>query len=352
MSNKLLKAREFAESIRFSGDESSLVVEEYKKKSNELKSFFYSNELAISKDVTPDLYDSLINVYSRLGVNHSEIEAFVYASPHINAECYSTHSSNCVIRFSSSLVDILSKDEFEFVVGHELGHFLLSHHQPNENNANAEYYIQQRAQEISADRLGLVACNSLDIALKALLKTVSGLNDKHLRFDIGSFISQLKKVNDNNEQRNLSTHPSIIIRCRALLWFSMNTSYINNRDKFYQNELLSLDSKIKNDLSKYSDGNALNEISIAKENLAMWSAAYKIIQDGKFTKVKQKIFSDTFGQENLEKLINFINDVDLINVNSSVIEKLDLAKRELKALIPNNYSSEFNAICKTSEKLF
>ena len=90
----------------------------------------------------------------------------MYASPDLNAECYLGDTSNCIIRFSSSLIDILDKNEFEFVVGHELGHFLLSHQQACVTEKNLEYYIQQRAQEISADRLGLIACDSLDIALK------------------------------------------------------------------------------------------------------------------------------------------------------------------------------------------
>ena len=72
------------------------------------------------------------------------------------------------------------------MIGHELGHFLLDHHHANVGftSANPEYFRQRRAQEISVDRLGLLSCGSLDVALRALMKTVSGLTERHLRFDV------------------------------------------------------------------------------------------------------------------------------------------------------------------------
>lgn len=345
MPRKLQKARLFANRIKFSGD-NLILVNDDNKHSEYLKNLFYSNELCVSKEVTPDLYDSLLRVYSRLGINSSEVEAFVYASPDLNAECYLGDTSNCIIRFSSSLIDILDKNEFEFVVGHELGHFLLSHQQACVTEKNLEYYIQQRAQEISADRLGLIACDSLDIALKALLKTVSGLSNQHLRFDIGAFISQLQKVSSDNGQNKLSSHPSVLVRCRALLWFSLNTSYINKNDCYTEDELLKLDSKIQKDLNKYTDGKSLSEIAEAKNNLAMWMAAKKIIEDGKFTKKKQTKFSNEFGTDNLNKFVGFVEDIELQNVISNVSCKLELAENKLKILIPNNYKNELMLIRK------
>src|SRR5687768_6615234 len=83
------------------------------------------------------------------------------------------------VRFSSTLVDILDEEEFCFVVGHELGHFLLRHTAGLHGSTESlELFMLQRAQEISADRLGMVACGSLDVAIKALKKTISGLNNK------------------------------------------------------------------------------------------------------------------------------------------------------------------------------
>ena len=196
MPNDLRIAREFADHIRFSGDIIEQNTQSYSVQSEAIKDHFYCNELCISKEVTPELYNSLKSVLGRLGIPMNSIEAFVYASPDINAQCYTGKNTECVIRFSSSLVDILNKNEFEYVVGHELGHFLLSHSTARSDNVNEsiEFYMRQRAQEISADRIGLIACNSLDVAIKALIKTISGLNDIHLRFDVGAFLSQLKKT--------------------------------------------------------------------------------------------------------------------------------------------------------------
>ena len=45
----------------------------------------------------------------------------------LQASCLSDETSECVVRFTSRLAETMSPQEFEFVVGHELGHFLLQH---------------------------------------------------------------------------------------------------------------------------------------------------------------------------------------------------------------------------------
>ncbi|MCK5664360.1 MAG: M48 family metallopeptidase [Thiotrichaceae bacterium] len=346
MLSELQSAVDFANQIRFSGDTLLATDFQHAGRSSTLKNLFFSNELSISKEVTPALYGSLESVLDRLGVAKDAVEAFVYASPEINAECYSGDRSECVIRFTSGLVDILNESEFEFVVGHELGHFLLSHSiaRMENNNESIEFYMQQRAQEISADRLGLIACDSLDVAIKALIKTVSGLSEEHLRFDVGSFLSQLRKTTGVSGQGHQSTHPSILVRCRALLWFSINDSFIKKSRVYLANEVLDLDSKIQNDLAKYVDGSARNKIEDAKNNLSMWMAAYEITQDDKFTKKEQEMFSEMFGKETLDKLISFLNDLSGSEIKGTVFSKVEDAKRELELLVPSSFEKELESL--------
>ena len=46
----------------------------------------------------------------------------------------------------------------------------------------------KRAQEISVDRIGLIACGNIRLASNALLKTVSGLGHKYIKFNINQYI--------------------------------------------------------------------------------------------------------------------------------------------------------------------
>lgn len=345
MHHSLESAKSLADTIKFSRDRDISFARRSKEHIADLKGRFYTNELFISKGVTPDLYQALSNVMKRLCVPDDVVTAFIYASPEINAGCFLGLDDECVLRFSSGLIDILNISEFEFVVGHEIGHFLCEH-PPTDNdvgNRSLEGFIQQRAQEISADRIGLVGCDNLNIAVKALIKTVSGLKDEYLRFDISSFISQLQKAPNQVSQNIESTHPSMLVRCRALLWFSLSHSYIDKKD-YVRGELSKLDSRIESDLDQYVNTSARRVIDKAKETLSIWTAAYEIVQKGKFSKTDQSEFSERFGSDTLKSLLNFLNSLDKSEVDGAVFNQIQQARNELEALIPWSFEDEVSKI--------
>ena len=185
MDDELVKARNFARTVRFSED--TLTADESIKIENtEIDAFFSLNSIHITPLVTPVISKSIDKVIKRLQIPPSSIKAYVYASPEIQATCYAGNDVDCVIRLSSGLIDILENNELEFVIGHEIGHFLYSHGLAaslNNNNESLEFSIKQRAQEISADRIGLLASESLDASIRAMMKTISGLTTKYLKFD-------------------------------------------------------------------------------------------------------------------------------------------------------------------------
>ena len=168
MPEALFRAREIANSVRFSSDRQNGRNSTADFDPNSVRDFFLCNELNITREVTPKLYRSITTVLERMGIPEEYVSAFVYAAPEINATCYSGINAECIIRFSSALVEILNEDEFHFVIGHELGHFLLLHSgaRLNKEDEGIEYFIKQRAKEISADRIGLIACNSLNASIK------------------------------------------------------------------------------------------------------------------------------------------------------------------------------------------
>jgi hypothetical protein len=347
MLSELLSARELANNVRFSDDAPTLNEQGQSRRSLGIKNSFYCNELAISEQVTPALDRSLSRALLRLQIPRSAVEAFVYASPEINAQCLTGNDSECVIRLSSALIEILTAEELEFVIGHELGHFLLSHHGlGNTDSAGSlEDYIQYRAQEISADRIGVIASGSLEVALKAMLKTISGLSGQHLRFDISKFISQIRSTKGTVSQHSQSTHPSVLVRGRALLWFSIAGFDASAGSQGLETtSITDVDRRVRADMDRYVDGAAKLRLKEASAELAMWLCADSIVETGSFSKKSQERFKSDFGEETLVKLMDFLKDQSKEENRLAVLEKIKLARSLLEVLMPSSYQAEYTRL--------
>ena len=308
-----------------------------------VRSYLNSSELRITEQVTPTLNDILCRVTNRLRIPHSIIQCFVF--PSSDAQAYSLLGlrDTCVLRFSSALIELLSKDELAFVMGHEIGHFLFSHRiSVHGESASLEELMLQRYQEISADRVGLIACGSFEIAAKALIKTISGLSDKHLRFDVATFIHQLRATTQSSAIG--ATHPSMFIRCRALLWFSLHKGYMAGVFPQRSDELHDIDKNIMNDFKKYVDGWIIDTIAHSKEKLALWLTAERIVQSGLFSKEQQTIFTDMFGVEAMNSMKRYLKSSPPLALKEEVEKRISEATEELMNLIPIGFEDEYQAV--------
>ena len=125
-----------------------------------------------------------------------------------------------MVNFTSSLVNLLSPEEFAFVAGHEIGHFIFQHSELSEENKTPELFMRLRAQEISSDRIGFLCCKNINTAISALVKIASGLNNNYLNLDIKEFLSQAENLSsENNSLHIYNTHPTVLIRAKSILWF-------------------------------------------------------------------------------------------------------------------------------------
>ena len=114
---------ELAESVRY--------VDDLKKDNNinlnaslleEYESFQSHSSIYVNPDITPSVYKSLKKCLENLNFPEEKISAFVYPSSEVNASCFQVPNDKTIITFSSSLINLLSPDELQFVIGHELGH--------------------------------------------------------------------------------------------------------------------------------------------------------------------------------------------------------------------------------------
>ena len=347
MLDELSRARNFAITVRYSGD--TLTADDSIKIENtEIEAFYSLNSIQVTPLVTPIISKSIDKVIKRLQIPPSSVKAYVYASPEIQATCYAGNEADCIIRLSSGLIDILENKELEFVIGHEIGHFLYNHGLAASlnNNESLEFSIKQRAQEISADRIGLLASESLDVSIRAMMKTISGLTTKYLKFDIAAFLSQLSNTAKYKSQISVnSSHPSMFLRCRALLWFSMSETFKNGEKNYQPNEIEKLNTKIQSDIDKYVDSLAYEKINDLKKDVEMWLAVSMIVKDGSFNSDEQAIFKEMFGENTLEKLKKFLSSHDSTTAaKKSASKKLEDSMKILHSAIPISFESEMELL--------
>ena len=317
---------EFASQFRYSEDKPTDRANSSGNSEREV--YEVHNSLLITKITSPVLYDSLERVAKNLLIDPEKINMYVYGSGEVNAKCYNGVGDGYVIILSSSLVKLLKDKELDFVIGHELGHLLLGHTK-EKNFSTAEGNKLSRSKELSVDRIGLVANRDLDATLRAIIKTISGLTDNFLKFNISEFINQLRKFDiDSSTMLSQTTHPSFVIRARALLLFSTSDKYqeiFNKEGK----DLYQIDLAIKREMDKHIDKTFNERTEKLKNNFNFWITCFAAISDNSLSKSEQKYISDKYGQEKLDKFKALIEGRGLNEIQDLVNRKLLEASNEL-----------------------
>ena len=113
-----------------------------------------------------------------------------------------------------------------------------------------------------------------------------------------------------------------------------------------------LDKKIERDMELYVDGPVRQRIRDVKETVAIWTAAYEVVQTGSFGRIAQEQFCSMFGEETFEKLRNFLSGLDASDAVDETLSKLEESRHALEVLIPANFTREIRLIqAKVSRQL-
>lgn len=332
----LLEARQRANKVRYSGDLHDYEVRLQPFFLHEIVDEFSRSALEISSLLTPELSDALNVACERLGVSRSSVYAFVYSSHEPQAACYYTDTSRCLIRLSSALANSMSVDELSFVFGHELGHFLLQHSPVATDVASSEYFVFQRAKEISADRVGLFACSGLETAILAFLKSASGLSSSHLNGSVLEYVKQIGNITNLDAGENpFNTHPSMIVRANVLTQFSLGTGS-ESYDGISIQSVLECDRGIRDFLDSYVDADLRKQVSECQNDLKIWLAAVSVCRDGRFDQSEQKVFEDNFGIHLLEKMKAFLASCEKSEVLNRLQSRVCDAESRLTKLTPSD----------------
>ena len=350
----LSSARALAERVRVDEDRQGkhLQSHEFQGRSQH-KDSMLRHGLLVSDSVTPAIERRLSDVCERLTVPRSAVTAFIYNSPEVHADCLIDSHDSCVLRFTSGLINLMDEKEFKFVAAHELGHFLLGHGACSQyiSDGSTEGFMTQRARELSADRIGFLGVDSLDESVQAIIKTASGLGNQFLRFDVSSFLSQTNLIaNPSIGESKNSTHPSMLIRCRSLLWFSMSVHGVEDLKKTPDSAIQDVDKKVTRDLERFVDGQIRARKKELSDDITLWKSCVLIISEGSFKKDVQERFADELGISTLNGLISFFESHSKDELPSEAVNRLDQCTQALYKEFPSTAEAiETNGIVKAYE---
>ncbi len=311
----------------------------------EYESFQSHSSINVNPDITPDIYKALKKCLNNLNFPEERLSAFVYPSSEVNATCFQGPDDKTIITFSSSLINLLSIQELQFVIGHELGHSLLHHIKNLGKKESAIDLLHSRAAEISVDRIGLLASKDLNSSLKAIIKSSSGLDENHIRFDVSAFLNQLRNTSKSSAKiLQNSTHPSFLLRAKSLLRFSMSNKFFQYMGKDGGESIQKLDKLIKNDLKEYIDGSVYDDFERIKKMTKLWASIARAAQDNRIdSSEKEKLF-DIFGVEIVNKAFSLLKGSSKQKVNDIIKSKILENLNRLKRIDPDGAKGHFNKI--------
>jgi len=211
---------------------------------------------------------------------------------------------------------LLNNVELQFVLGHEIAHHIFGHYKyPKPEDSESEHdYLQSlylsRCAEISADRLGFLACPSLEDAILGIIKIASGLSKEHIRVDISSYINQLKHNKNIKSYKDqiFNTHPIFPLRARALIWFSMSERFykISRKNESAPLRHDKLENMVQKDLHEISDKLFVDRESNLLNNTLLWASLKLAIADNKLAKEDQIYIKEHLPDVLVDKAINFL----------------------------------------------
>ena len=197
------------------------------------------SSLRLDAKIAPEVIRACRRAQETLALD-TEIEAYCVAEPRINAFIAPPDGGPVLLGFSSGALEGLDEDEMAFVIGHELGHALFDHfaltpsmifdlHEEVPPAQMARLYAWMRYAELSADRVGLLCCQHVNVAVRAFFKLTSGLCDARFIENATHAAAQLSALSadqmDSSEEDWFSTHPYGPLRIKAIDLFATSARY-------------------------------------------------------------------------------------------------------------------------------
>ncbi len=196
----------------------------------------------VSPNTNPDIWQTVESVRQKWGI--TDLDVYLHPTSNINASA-SDFGKNFIIINQGLWQAVKGEGQRKFVIGHEMGHIGLGHswlsviaYQADNAFAGTilSFFFQfillrySRMKELSADRIGLLTCGSLEASLEALA-ILELRKPNPQKVEIEYMVNYLKSRKANLSEsftEAFSTHPDIFERVEELIKFSKKLGLTSN----------------------------------------------------------------------------------------------------------------------------
>ncbi|MEQ9550979.1 MAG: M48 family metallopeptidase [Coleofasciculus sp. G3-WIS-01] len=219
--------------------------------------FFYLNNIAASvlvgENQLPHLHQLLLDACKTLDLEPPQL--YVQQHPVPNAYTFAMRGKQPFIVLHTALIDMLTPEEIQAVIAHELGHLKCEHGVyltplnimilaasllPNWGAVIAQSLQEQmlewlRCAEFSCDRAALLATQNPTVVMSVLMKLAGGSPTLAPQLNLDAFIAQARAYDDisNSELGELLksaqtaqlTHPVPVLRAREIDKWASSQAY-------------------------------------------------------------------------------------------------------------------------------
>jgi hypothetical protein len=297
----------------------------------------------LSKQISPRIFSIITETKEKLDLE-GEYEVFCLNSNTINAFAYvqpAAEKNFFIVGITSAALEELEDLEIQFILGHELGHFLFEHNRmnylinPNKNSQGVtllpsmgeSIFLRWRKKcEISADRVGLLACGNFENSARAMLKTAYGLSGKNLNLNVDSLLQQIDDLKEEPEalEVNYRSHPLMPLRLKVMQMFAQSSVFsqvVQGKLDFSDQELTELEDRADqwvNWIKRYPrrplDLSAMNIVAAAGLKLVMTENDIMDEEIKVIIQILHKYFTDEPGDvvnaivQDIKKIEKIIDD--------------------------------------------
>lgn len=232
------------------------------------RSMLEGHSFKVEEKTLPHYYRLFNEVKERLGFEYP-VDFYISGDASVNAFAISSPKEGepHIMNINSSLIDLMTEEELQFVVGHELGHIINKHssllrlinfvYAGNRIPHLALQYkirLWQQLAELVADRFGFLAMPKREVCVSAFFKMSSGLDFDKMKMNVDAFIEDnINRLEffKNDQGMNLASHPVNPIRVQALNLFSRSELFVEggtSKDDLQKqmDELTSILLKLRN----------------------------------------------------------------------------------------------------------